>query len=134
VGIERYLRDVRPPREDTYWIDLDMLGAGNVCYATKQGISYLAEYSPDAELVQTAARTARRYPALDVVGREMLTLDEVSNLRDHGYKALLITVYGEDGWLPHWHRLSDTLENIDPSTMQCAAYYAWALLHELDGS
>ncbi len=133
VGIERYLREFNPPREGTTWIVVDMVGAGGVCYATKQGISYLTEYTPDPDLIQLAAQTSEKHPELGVVGKEMLTLDEVSNLRDHGYKALLLTSYGPDGTLLNWHRVTDTLENIAPDTLEQAARYIWALLQEVDG-
>lgn len=114
VGIESYLRAQRPPQANTYWLDLDMVGGENICYATRHGISYLTEYIPDATLYHIAEKTASQHPELGVTGKAMLTLDEVSNLRDHGYAALLISSFGANGWLSHWHRVSDRLENITP--------------------
>lgn len=132
VGMENYLQHFKPPKEDTYWIDLEMVGTGNLCYVTKHGTSYLTEYTPDPELVELAAQTARKHPELAVIGKEMLILEEVSNLRHHGYKAICIAGYDEGGWLPNWHRLSDNLENIEPETLSRAARYTWALLQEID--
>jgi hypothetical protein len=132
VGMENYLQHFKPPKEDTYWIDLEMVGTGNLCYVTKHGTSYLTEYTPDPELVELAAQTARKHPELAVIGKDMLILEEVANLRHHGYKAICIAGYDEGGWLPNWHRLSDNLENIEPETLSRAARYTWALLQEID--
>ncbi len=80
----------------------------------------------------SGAQTAAQNPELGVTGREMLSLDEVSNLRDHGYAALLISSHGPDGWLAHWHRATDTLENLDRAGLERAATYTWALLQTID--
>jgi hypothetical protein len=132
VGMENYLQRSRPRQESTYWIDLEMVGTGNLCYVTRHGLSYVTEYTPDPEMVKLAARTARKHPELGVIGKEMLILEEVANLRHHGYRAICIAGYDEGGWLPNWHRLSDNLENIEPDTLSRAAHYTWALLQEID--
>lgn len=132
VGMEHYLRAFEPSAAGTYWIDLDMVGGPHPCYATRHGISYLTGYAPDEELLDLAAQTASEHPELEVIGKEMLTLDEVSNLRDHGRAALLVSSHGEDGWLLHWHRTTDTLENVDQAGLSRAAQYTWALLQTID--
>jgi hypothetical protein len=65
-------------------------GGAHTCYATHHGISYLTEYAPDDRLLALAARTAAQHPHLEVTGKAMLTLDEVSNLRDHDRAALCL--------------------------------------------
>ena len=111
---------------------LEMVGTGRLCYITKHGITYLTEYYPDADMVALAARTARKHPELDVVGKEMLIMEEVANLRDRGHRAICIAGYNEEGWLPNWHRLSDNLDNIEPDTLSRAARFTWEMLQELD--
>lgn len=132
VGMESYLQHFRPSREDTYWIDLEMVGTGDLCYVTRHGLSHMTAYTPHPEMVELAARTARQHPELGVKGKEMLILEEVSNLRHHGYKAICIAGYDENGWLPNWHRTSDNLTNIEPDTLSRAARYTWQLLQEID--
>lgn len=132
VGMEEFLKEYAPSTEDTYWLDLEMVGTGNLCYVMKHGITHTDEYLPGPEMVQLAARTAHKYPELGVVGKEMLMVEEVANLRHWGYNALCLAGYDEKGFLPNWHRLSDTLENIEPATLSRAARYTWALMHELD--
>jgi len=49
-------------------------------------------------------------------GKAMTMLEEVATLRKHGYQALCLAGYDENGILPNWHRLSDRLENIQPGS------------------
>jgi hypothetical protein len=132
VGMENYLRRYAPPQENTYWIDLEMVGTGDLCYVTRHGVSYLSEYYPAPGMVALAAQAAHKHPELDVTGKEMLIVEEVANLRHWGYRAICIAGYDEGGWLPNWHRLSDDLGNIEPDTLSRAARYTWALVQEID--
>lgn len=132
VGMENYLRQYKPPKENTYWIDLEMVGTGNLCYVTRHGVSYLTQYEPAPDMVGLAARTAQRNPDLAVLGKDMLIVEEVANLRNQGYQAICLAGYSEKGYLPNWHRLSDTLENIEPETLNRANRFTMALLQEID--
>jgi hypothetical protein len=132
VGMENYLKHFSPPRENTYWVDLEIVGAGNLCYVTKHGVSHLTTYSPAPEMVNLAGVTARKHAELAVEGKDMIILEEIANLRRRGYKAICIAGYDENGILPNWHRTSDSLENIEPDTLSRAARYTWALIHEID--
>jgi acetylornithine deacetylase/succinyl-diaminopimelate desuccinylase-like protein len=134
VGIENYLKQFAPPKENTYWIDFEMVGTGNLCYITKHGAAYLGQYYPAPEMINLAEQAARKHPELGVKGKEMIILEEVANLRHRGYKAICVAGYNDEGHLPNWHRVTDTLENIEPDTLQRAACYAWTLLQEIDAS
>jgi hypothetical protein len=132
VGMENYLQQFSPPKENSYWIDLEMAGTGNLCYVTKHGVSYITEYGPHPEMMALAEQTARKHPELRVIGKDMLIVEEVANLRNRDYKAICLAGYDENGWLPNWHRLSDNLSNIEPDTLSRAAQYTWALVQEVD--
>lgn len=131
-GMIAYLDAHKPPKEGTYWIDVEMVGTGNIAYATKHGISYLTEYWPGAEILGYAERTAKENPDLRVTGKDMLILEEVSPLRIRDYDALCVLGYDKEGYLPHWHRTSDTLENIEPETLSRAARYVHALMESIN--
>jgi hypothetical protein len=133
VGMENYLREFKPAK-DTWWIDIEMVGTGNLCYVTQHGVSYVTPYFPDAELVRLAVRAAQKYPGLAVTGRKMVILEETANLRRRGYRAICLAGYNEKGFLPNWHRLSDTLENIEPGTLSRAAQFTWALMQEIEAT
>ncbi len=132
VGMESYLRQFHPKREDTFWIDLEMVGTGNLCYITRHGVSRFSEYRPHPEMAALAAGVARQFPGLGVTGKEMLILEEIASLRRHGYRAVCVAGHNQQGYLPNWHRISDTLENIEPETLTRAAHYTWALMKALD--
>ena len=132
VGMEHYLRRFKPPRENTFWIDLEMVGTGDLCYVTRHGISYLTRYEPAVEMVALATRTAQKHPELVVTGKDVVILEEVANLCNHGYQAICLTSYDQKGNLANWHRLSDNLEHIQPDTLSRAASFTWALVQEID--
>lgn len=132
VGMENYLRQFSPSTDNTFWIDIEMVGTGNLCFVTKHGISYLTSYTPHPEMVELAGRVARKHPQLGVKGKDMVILEETANLWSRGYKAICIAGYNEKGVLPNWHRLSDNLDNIEPDTLSRAARYTWELLQEID--
>ena len=131
-GLKNYLEHHQPPTENSYWIDLELVGAGNLCYATRHGVTYLTQYHPGEEILRLAAETAQCHPELGVSGRDMLILEEVATLRHAGHNALCLMGYDEKGYLPFWHRLSDRLENLQPATLERAARFTWELIQKID--
>ncbi len=132
AGMEAFLEEHAIPVEGSFWIDLEMVGTGSLCYVTRHGLSPLSPYYPHAEMLRLARQTAQKQMILGVTGRPMLILEEVANLRRRGYKALCLAGYNAQGFLPNWHRLSDRLENIEPATLERAAQFTWALAQEVD--
>ncbi len=132
TGLTAYLERFKPALTDAVWFDLEMVGTGRLCYVTKHGASYLTDYTPDPALVKFAEQTAQAHPELDVIGKEMLIVEEVAVLRNQGYAAICLAGYNAQGYLPNWHRVSDTLENIEPATLERAAHYTWAFMQTLD--
>jgi hypothetical protein len=131
-GLRAYLARHKPPAANTYWIDLELVGAGNLCFARRHGVTYLTHYRPGEEILRLAEETARDHPELGVSGREMLILEEVATLRQAGHNALCLMGYDEHGYLPFWHRLSDRLENMEPDTLARAARFTWELVQTID--
>lgn len=132
VGMEAYLNAHPIPQAGVYWLDLEMVGTGNLCYVTRHGMSSVAAYYPHPELLRLAAQVAAKHPTLKVTGKPMSIMEEVANLRRRGYQAICLAGYNAQGFLPNWHRLSDCLENIEPPILERAANFAWALAQELD--
>ncbi len=134
TGMESYLKQYSPSKENTFWIDIEMVGTGNLCYITRHGVSYLSTYLPHPDMVAFAEQTAHKNPHLRVTGKDMVIIEEVANLWKRDYKAICIAGYNTDGVLPNWHRLSDNLSNIEPATLSRAAFYVWMLMQEIDRS
>jgi hypothetical protein len=132
VGMARYLEQYSPPRDNTLWIDIEMVGTGDLCYVTQHGISYFTSYVPHPEIVGIAKEVAEKHPYLGVKGKEMVIIEEIATLRREKYKAVCVAGYNEEGALPNWHRLSDNLDNIEPETLSRAARYTWEIVNEID--
>ena len=133
AGMEAYLERNQPPKDNSYFIDLEMVGTGRLGYATRHGISHFSEYRPGPHITALAAQVAHDNPALRVNGQDMLIVEETANLRSRGYESLCIVGYDDQGFLPNWHRATDTLDNIEPDTLERAARYTWALMQAIDG-
>ena len=132
VGMKHYLKLFKPPKEGSYWIDLEMVGTGGLCYVTRHGLTPLGSYKPSPEMLALTKKTAQGCPELGVTGKDMIILEEVILLRRGGYRAVCLAGYNEQGHLPNWHRQADQLENIQPESLQRAAQFTWALLNEID--
>ncbi|MBN2387755.1 MAG: M28 family peptidase [Anaerolineales bacterium] len=131
-GLQAYLREYAPPVEDSYWIDLELVGAGALCYATHHGVTYLSGYRPGPRIQALAEETARRHPEYELTGRDMLVFEEIGLLRQAGHEALCLMGHDARGNLVNWHRTSDTLENLEPGTLERAAGFTLALLKTID--
>lgn len=132
VGIEKYLQQYAPSQDHSYWIDLEMVGTGSLCYVTRHGLSKFSEYRPAPQMTAIAAQVARQRPEFRVKGKPMTIIEEVAPLIRRGYEAICIAGYDELGMLPNWHRTSDTLDKIEPETLARAHGYTLALVREID--
>jgi hypothetical protein len=130
-GVKVLLKE-HPELRGAYFIDLEGVGAGELCHLTEEGI--IKRYRLDLELVRLAERVAGRRPDLQVRPAAMPMVDEVQTLRRLHCKAICLA--GRDlvtGSLPHWHTCDDVVENISAEVLLRAAEFARELLQELDG-
>lgn len=129
-GLKLLLKEHEVLRE-AWFIDLEGVGAGELCYLLEAGL--IRPYRPEPHLRALAERVAARRADLGVKGAEMLVVDEVQTLRRLGYRA--ITIAGRDrrtGALPHWHTCEDVVENVLGEALVRAAEFVWEMLEELD--
>jgi hypothetical protein len=111
---------------DALWIVVDSVGTGELCWATRHGISPYAYYHPHPEAVQVMECVAQARPDLGLMGKPMLTLDEVVILRDRDLRAVALMGYDRvTGLIPNWRQSGDTIHAIDPATVERAAEAAW---------
>jgi hypothetical protein len=119
--------------KDAWFIDFEMVGAGDICYITEHsGLSYLNTYKPDDESEAWALETARAHAEMGVRGAPMTILEEVGALRGRGYRGICLAGVGDDGWLVNWHQSSDNTAHIQPACVEKAARFAWAMIQRLD--
>jgi len=129
-GLKRLLQEHEELRDATF-IDLEGVGAGELCYLSRQGL--LKPYRPDPMLIELAERVAKRRPELKFKAAEMMVVDEVQTLRRLGFRAICLA--GRDAAtesLPYWHTSADVVENVCAETLAKAAEFVWAMLQELD--
>jgi hypothetical protein len=109
------------------------VGAGELGWATRHGVSPYAYYYPDPEAVKIMARAAEARPDLGMMGKTMLTVDEVSILRDRDLRAVALMGYDRaTGLIPHWRQNSDTIHAVDPTVLERAANACWTIAQVMD--
>lgn len=131
AGMRRFLSDNRFNPETTYFINIDNVGAGQIRYTSAEGITFALKSSP--ELVRVAGEVARMHPAWqtrDTVHRFLPNDQFVALAR--GYKTISILAHDAQGHLPNWHQVTDTLDNIQLTTVQMAADLALGIIRRLD--
>lgn len=133
MGLDALLDAHNDALRDAWFIDFEMVGAGNIHYVTHHSsFTAFTGYTPDAESVAVAEAAARKHPELGVTGRDAVINEEVATLRRRGYRGICLVGLDNDGWLVNWHRHTDTSANIQPEALQTAAHFAWAMIEEID--
>jgi len=118
---------------DALWIVVSNVGAGELCWVTRHGISPYAYYAPHPDAVQIMERVADARPDLGMMGKPVLSVDEVSILRDRGLRAVaLMACDRTTGLIPHWRQSSDTIHAIPPDTVERAAHACWTAIQVID--
>ena len=129
VLLDRYGHELA----DAYFIDFEMVGQGSIHYVQNHsGLIYFSQYRPDDDSLRLAQTVAEQRPDLQVSGRDVTIVEEVATLRRRSFKGLCLVGLAEDGFLANWHQQTDTVENIDPASLERAAKFAWAMIEQLD--
>jgi hypothetical protein len=123
------------PWHDALWVVVSHVGAGELCWVTRHGISPYAYYAPHPDAVQIMERAADARPDLGMMGKPVLSLDEVSILRDRDLRAVaLMACDRATGLIPHWRQNGDTIHEINPETVERAAHACWTITQVIDHS
>ncbi len=133
TGAEALARAYREEWGDALWVVVSNVGAGELCWVTQHGISPYAMYAPDPQAVRVMERVADARPDLGLMGKRMVTLDELARLRDYGLHAVALMGYERvSGLIPHWRRRSDTFAAVQAPTVERAAHTCWTVAQVLD--
>ncbi len=115
------------------WVVVANVGAGELCWVTQHGVSPYAYYHPHPDAVQIMEQVAETRPDLGMMGKTMLTIDEVSILRERDLRAVALMAYDRvTGLIPHWRQNSDTIHVVDPATLERAAHACWTTTKIID--
>ncbi|MBN2305568.1 MAG: hypothetical protein JXQ72_13885 [Anaerolineae bacterium] len=118
---------------DDLWVVANNVGVGELCWVTRHGISPYAHYHPHPDAVKVMEQVADARPDLGLMGKTLLTLDEVSQLRDRDLRAVALMAYDRvTGLIPHWRQNSDTVHVIEPAVVERAGHALWTIAQTID--
>ena len=133
VGMASFMRSHQYEinRGATYFLNFDNLGGGSLRYITGEGM--LNVYPSSPEMVCIAERLASEDEFKDIRPHvyRLATLDTLV-ASSRGYKTLSLMGLDESDGIPHWHWLTDTLENVDCSLAERGAEFALRIVSALD--
>lgn len=107
---------------DALWVVVANVGQGELCWGTRHGISPYAYYRPHPDAVRVMAQVADARPDLGMMGKPLLSVDELAVFSDRDLRAVALMGYDRvTGMIPNWRQRSDTIQAIDPATLERAA-------------
>lgn len=101
-----------PSYKRAWFIVLEGLGSGQLCYLTKEGV--FPRYYPASQLADVAEAVANRDEEPRALSASMVVVDEVQTLSRLGFPAICVAGRNPDsGSLPRWHTAADDFSSID---------------------
>lgn len=133
TGIEHFLHTHAAELWDATFLVLQNVGKGEIAWVTDHTLNPLVHYHPDADTARHAEAVAQQHPEWGIMGRSMLTLDELANVRQYNFKGLAISGYDRLTGLPaHRQRETDTFDQIEIESVVKAAEFTQALIQQID--
>ena len=115
------------------WIPLEYLGgiAADPAYILSE--TFLLKSPSDPDLIKLADQIADQQPELKIHSLHWggAYTDGAIGAK-HGFRILTIASLRRDGSFPEWHRLTDTVENVDVEVLDRSQKFLWMLLQEID--
>jgi len=132
TGIKSFLQRHAHELQDASFVDLECIGIGQLRYVTHEGM--LKKFHSNAGLVRAAADAAR---VIDDPSIQAMPLrkgyTETAIVVKHGLKGITIMAMPEGSEeVPHWHCITDRIENIEPQKLNKAVHFIATLARELD--
>lgn len=132
-GAEAFAQNHKAQLGKAIWLVLDSVGGKDTgpVYITKE--TFLLTSHSDRELLAIADKIASAHPELGVYSKSFQgAYTEGAIGVKHGFRVLTLVGLRKDGMLPGWHRLTDTVENLDPEVVKKTEEFIWKLLREID--
>ena len=129
-GMSQFLSQYGAKVRQARFINLDNIGAGKLFYMSGEGM--FPVFKATQELIEACRQTAADNPQLQVrQGVYTLLSTDAMPALVRGYKAVSFLAVDEDGLLPNWHWPTDTLENVDFTTVETAVSFVSALIRRI---
>lgn len=134
-GIQAYLdQHSHELEEGAVYVILDEVGLGEIKYLRNDGL--LIKHPTHPSAMALARTVASSYPEMKVVERDGLAYTDALSATRRGLIALTVSCDAspESGSLSHWHQMSDTVETLQPETLQRAHEFTWQVMQTVDGA
>jgi hypothetical protein len=127
--LNQHARELGP---ETLYIVLDEVGLGALKYLTKDGL--LLKHPTHPRALQAAREAAQALPELKIQEGPGIAYTDALQATRRGLIALTVCTVPEagSGVESHWHRMSDTLENVRLSDIENCLSFVWTLLQQCD--
>ena len=131
-GLNAYLRQFAPPRSDTWWIDVEMVGAGELAYVAEGGASLFTSYRPSPRITALAHEVAEQHPELQVTPQTLDLMGGGLPLVNAGYEAITVAGYTEQGLPGFAPPTTDSADHVSGEVMARAQMFVGALIRAID--
>lgn len=134
-GIKTFLNQYTDVIDNkTVFIILDEVGLGSIRYLTRDGLVFQHPTHPQA--LALAHQTASTLKTLNIHEGPGLAYTDALVATKRGLSALTICTLPETGSQEssHWHQMSDTIEHVDPTSLENVFQFTWALIQKIDQS
>ncbi|MCL5996554.1 MAG: M28 family metallopeptidase [Chloroflexi bacterium] len=134
-GADAYLQEHGPELRNAIHLVIDQVGGAGTVPCVVRGERFLAPAPSDPGLLAIADRVVAEHPELDATTLNLSTAyGELSIGVKHDLRTIALGSLRKDGTSPHWHKASDTLENVDVAVLERSLELAWQLLRGIDAS
>ena len=120
--------------EETVYIIIDQVGFGHLCFLTADGL--IRKHATHPRALELARAAADAQPDIITTERVGLAYTDAVPVTKRGLVALTLCAVpppGSDESI-HWHQMTDTLDHVDPQTMEDAHAFIWQILKGIDES
>ncbi len=133
-GMVNFLDAYGTHLRDAYFINLEAVGSGDICYTAWEGM--LGIHRSDPHLLEIAGRIGAQHPELkgraEVLRAGYTETGVVAKNRMKGITVLTMKHNGLFHYVPFWHQREDVFENLDEQTLHHVREFAWEMLQEID--
>ncbi len=127
VGMLDYLKKYKDKVKNSYIINFDNLGKGDIRYTIGEGM-IKAFYAPSDFL--RIVEKVKGLPVKPHIYRTAFTDATACLVR--GYRAISIMAFDRNNVIPTWHWITDTQENVDLENLKIAQEFTLEVLKQID--
>ncbi|HCK99097.1 MAG TPA: hypothetical protein DHW42_03205 [Candidatus Marinimicrobia bacterium] len=129
--IDQHYADLSP--ENSFLINLDNIGNGNLHYVTGEGMLLYYKYDESLLNICNSLTKLPEYADIRPLEYRRAYFDALV-FAQHGYPCTTLIALDDQGLIPNWHWYSDTIDNIDYKTIQQAVNFTVDLVRKIDGN